>query len=264
VFNADVPEETRGTLLRAHDDGDLSASETATVARKLDGLSTTDKQRAVDLIEETDGSGAELVAELDDDALQRVLNLDIDAVDEFRTAAARHVDAGNADPDDVAKFARHADNLEGIEGLNSGPVDKFVNTGKKSGIQGAVREVEVADDIGAENIDRMNIEVGGKSEIAEFDIKRTDGSVVEVKKTFGSDKRNVFDEIETQLDGMREHPDTVLDGNQLVIRADEVRNTDSVQDVVDYWENELSKDKWGNANVDIRVIEDSAGKVVAD
>lgn len=78
VFNAELPDETRAALLRASDDGDLSASETATVARKLDepgnggvlravgDLDETEQRRAFELIGETGDDGVELIEDLDD------------------------------------------------------------------------------------------------------------------------------------------------------------------------------------------------------
>ena len=72
-------------------------------------------------------------------------------------------------------------------------------------------------------------------------------------------------QIENKLSAMEAHSDTKLDRNTLTIRAGKVRNEQSVQDVVDLWEDKVSsEEQWNNADVDIRVISDSTGEVVAD
>jgi hypothetical protein len=123
--------------------------------------------------------------------------------------------------------------------------------------------VEVADDIGPSNIKKLSVQVGPEGVNGELDIKKIDGSVVEVKNTFGSDKRNVFDETQNKLNAMKNHPDTQLDGNTLVFRADNVENHNSVQEVASHWENEVANSEdWNSANVNIRVVEDSTGETI--
>ena len=244
-------------------DGDTvdSYDQIDNAVRKIDELDGAANRQARELIEETDGVGLKFVDELDDSSLQKVMDLDIDRADELRTAFAQYYDQGYADLDEIESFARHTDSLEGIDGLNSGPVDDFIADADQ--VPGALHEVDVADDIGADNIGRMNIEVGPNGADGEIDIKLESGEVVEVKRTFGSDKRNAFDEIQSKLNAMRNHPDTQLDDNTLVVRADSVENNDSVREVANHWEKELANSEdWNNANVDIRVVEDSTGEVI--
>ncbi|QLH80895.1 VWA domain-containing protein [Halosimplex pelagicum] len=88
IFNADIPDETRETLLRAYEDGDLTAPDTAKAARKLDepgnadvistirSLDDTEQRRALQLVTDAGDSGVRIVRDLDDDSLERLLRLE--------------------------------------------------------------------------------------------------------------------------------------------------------------------------------------------
>ncbi|QLH80891.1 hypothetical protein [Halosimplex pelagicum] len=104
MFNAELPDETRAALLRASDDGDLSPSETATVARKLDepgngdvlrtirGLDETEQRRALKLVAETDDDGIRLLDEVDDGSLQKLLDSDAIETGDLVAATRKYAD----------------------------------------------------------------------------------------------------------------------------------------------------------------------------
>jgi hypothetical protein len=111
----------------------------------------------------------------------------------------------------------------------------------------------------------MNIEVGPVGKHGEIDIKLESGEVVEAKSSFGTSEMSTYNEFEKKLTAMREHPDTDIDGNTLTIRASEVNNPDRVRDIATDWEDTVSSsNEWGNADVNIRVIDDSDGTVVLE
>ncbi|WP_181686657.1 hypothetical protein [Halorhabdus salina] len=260
-----VDMDFRESIARAADsDATDSFDEIDDAVRKIDDLDGEANVRARELVDETDGAGVKLVNELDDDGLQHVFNLDIDAADAFRTAAARHVDAGYADADEVAEFAKHADNLDGIDGLKSGPVDDFVNAGVSGNIRGALDEVRRADEIGAGNIQRMNLEVyDGKDQVGELDIQVKSGKIVESKGSFGYQKDEIASQFEGKLSAMRSHSDVKLDGNTLEIRANKIGDKSLVKSQIEKWENKIAtSSEWSNADVSIQVIDESANTII--
>ncbi|WP_436925779.1 PKD domain-containing protein [Halosimplex amylolyticum] len=144
VFNADLPDETRGTLLRAYDDGDLSASETATVARKLDEpgnsdvvstirtLDETDQRRALKLVADAGDSGVTLVRDLDSASLQRLFRLEdrgdwigldgrFDDWDLWRADIAGALGDSRVDTDDVEAYLSDLDEI--VDATRNGDVD---------------------------------------------------------------------------------------------------------------------------------------------
>ncbi|MBX0288642.1 hypothetical protein EGH22_20125 [Halomicroarcula sp. F28] len=125
VYDADLPDDTRNSLLRAQSDGDLSAPEMARAARSLDGTDNKDVREAIrdledaqqrnsyKLVGETGDEGAKLINELDQadgNSLRSFTQADLQDADmtEWRSALARR----SADPDsavkpeDVAQYAR--------------------------------------------------------------------------------------------------------------------------------------------------------------
>ncbi|WP_247729404.1 PQQ-binding-like beta-propeller repeat protein [Halovivax limisalsi] len=213
----------------------------------------------------TDGAGIRLIEELNDDSLQAVLDLDVDRAAELRSAFPRKHADGYATADEIGAFARHVNEISDIDGINSGPVKDFITANSRGNVDGALREVAVAADIGADSIERMNIQVGPKGVDGELDIKLKSGQVVETKPNFGRKPSSTFNEIKKKLTAMKKHDPTELDGNTLTIRAAEVNNVDDVQRIVDSWEKTVRESgEWNNAAIDLRVIDDSIGEVVAD
>ncbi|MBX0288640.1 hypothetical protein EGH22_20115 [Halomicroarcula sp. F28] len=106
VYDADLPEDTHSSLLRAHDDGDLSASETARASQALEGSDNSDVRQAIrdlddsqqrkayKLVGEAGDGGVELIRDLDSSRLSKTL----DATDlETVGAAARKYDGLDSD-----------------------------------------------------------------------------------------------------------------------------------------------------------------------
>ncbi|WP_146418222.1 hypothetical protein [Haloarcula hispanica] len=188
--------------------------------------------------------------------------MDIDRADEFRTAAARNLERGNADTNDIEKFATHADNLEGVDGLNSGPVDDFINSRDPGNVGGALDEVRRADEIGAENIERMSIELPDSNEYdGELDIQVKSGKIVESKGSFGYTKGKIDQQFDRKLRTMKEHEDVAFDGNTLEIRANRVGDQNLVSSKITEWE---QKSKWGSADITIKVVDEGSGSIITD
>ncbi|WP_336358969.1 dockerin type I domain-containing protein [Haloarcula sp. CGMCC 1.6347] len=252
----------RAVIRAANSDSVASYKQLDRAVRKVDDLDGTRQRRAKQLIAETDGAGVKLVDELDGDGLQRVLDLDIDRADEFRTAAARNLERGNADTDEIEKFATHADNLEGVDGLNSGPVDDFINSRDPGNVGGALDEVRRADEIGAENIERMSIELPDSNEYdGELDIQVESGKIVESKGSFGYTKGKIDQQFDRKLRTMKEHEDVAFDGNTLEIRANRVGDQNLVSSKITEWE---QKSKWGSADITIKVVDEGSGSIITD
>ncbi|AXR79507.1 hypothetical protein [Natrarchaeobaculum sulfurireducens] len=253
-------------MYRAADDDGVSYGQIDRAVRTIDDLDGPAKTRAERLVRQTDGDGLRLIDELDGDSLQRVLDLDIDRATEFRSAAARNHGQGVAATDDVDAFARHADDLQGVDGLNSGPVEDFITAGDPGNVQGAVREVRRADEIGAANIERMDLEVyDGKRQIGELDIQRTNGEVVESKSTFGYSADEIDTQFDRKLQTMMDHDDVAFDGNAFEVRATQVGDEDLVRSKVAEWENRVANSgEWNNAEVTIRVVDESDGSVITN
>ena len=124
-------------------------------------------------------------------------------------------------------------------------------------------ELKVADDIGLDNIRRVSKEVGGAGAIGELDIIRKSGRVIEVTESFSSSKRSVFNKIQNKLEAMRAYDGVALDGNTLTIRAKEIINIEQIKDVIKNWEDTVrTSDDWGNADINIRLIDDD-GNIIA-
>ncbi|SFR97794.1 hypothetical protein SAMN05216559_1915 [Halomicrobium zhouii] len=263
--SGDVDQSFRRAVARSADGDSIdSYTQLDRAVEKVDDLDGTRQRRAKQLVAETDGAGVKLVDELDDDGLRRVLDLEIDSADRFRTAAARKVDAGHADADDVDKFAKHADNLEGVDGLNSGPFDDFVEAGDPGNVQGALREVRRADEIGSENIRRMSLELkDGKQVKGELDIQLKSGRIIESKSSFGYRRAEVDDQFEKKLTTMRDHPDATFDGNTLEIRASKIGDPDMVEAKITEWETKVAQSSdWNNADITIEVVDESTSTVI--
>ncbi|GCF16195.1 hypothetical protein Harman_41300 [Haloarcula mannanilytica] len=217
-----------------------------------------------------DGAGVELVDELDGDGLQRVLGLDIDRADELRIAFARQYDRGNAELEQIEQFATHADNLEGVDGLNSGPVDDFVdagapgNAGDPGNVKVALREVRRADDIGSENIQLFFFKQKTAYEIkGELDIQLKSGKIIESKSSFGFKKVEVENQFERKLSTMWDHLDAKFDQNTLEVRASKVGDPEMVENETTEWENKITKSAdWDNADATIEVVDESTSTVI--
>ena len=232
--------------------------------RKIEDLDGPANRRAKLLVYHTDGAGVKLVDELDDSTLQTILAVDIDRARELRAAFAKNYRHGHASRDDIEEFARHVDNLEGIEGLNSGPVGDFIQAGDSGNIRGALDEVRRADDIGAENIERMSLEVyDGKERVGELDIQTESGKIVESKGSFGYRKVEVENQFETKLSTMRDHPDVEFDGNTFELRANKVNDPDMVESKISEWETKVAESSdWNNADITIEVVDESTNTVI--
>jgi len=123
-------------------------------------------------------------------------------------------------------------------------------------VKGALREVRRADEIGAENIERMSLE----SSAGELDIQRKSGKIVESKSTFGYTDQEVEREFNNKLSSMREDSRVSLDGNTLEIRATNVGDERLVRSNIQEWEERVaSNSEWNNADVNIKVIDESTG-----
>ncbi|KAA9401005.1 hypothetical protein Har1131_20500 [Haloarcula sp. CBA1131] len=184
--------------------------------------------------------------------------MDIDRADEFRTAAARNLERGNAD------------NLEGVDGLNSGPVDDFVdagargNAGDPGNVKGALREVRRADEIGSENIRKMSVELKDGNDIkGELDIQLKSGKIIESKSSFGYKGPKVEGQFEKKLRTMRDHQEIDFDGNTLEVRATCVGKKSMVKSKIKKWEGIVSSsDRWDTAKVTIKVVNENTGTVI--
>ncbi|QSG07525.1 hypothetical protein HSR122_0103 [Halapricum desulfuricans] len=232
--------------------------------RKIDELDGPANRRAKLLVYDTDGAGVKLVDELDDSTLRTVLDMDIDRARELRSAFARQYDQGNADLTQIENFAKHTDNLEGIDGLNNGPVDDFMQAGGSGNVRGALDEVRRADDIGAENIERMSLEVyDGKERVGELDIQVESGKIVESKGSFGYTEEGISNELRKKLRTMRVHEDVHIDGNTLEIRANQVGDKNLIRTQINQWEETVATNaKWNQANVDIRIVVEDGSRTV--
>jgi hypothetical protein len=196
---------------------------------------------------------------MDGDGLRRVLNLDIERAGEFRAAATRNLEEGYATTDDIENFAKYADNLEGIDGLDSGPVSRFITAKDSGNVKGALVELRHADEIGAENIERMSLE----SSASELDIQRKSGEIVESKSTFGYEPDQVDDEFEKKLTAMRDDPRVSFDGNTLRVITTKVGDEDMVKRKIKKWKNNVkSQSKWNNADIQIEVVHERAGNTI--
>ncbi|WP_436925775.1 hypothetical protein [Halosimplex amylolyticum] len=262
VFNADLPDETRGTLLRAYDDGDLSASETATVARKLDEpgnsdvvstirtLDETDQRRAFELIGETGDNGVTLISSVDTPATRDLLRIDTGEIDAVRNSLARSLSSGSIDADTVEQFAEDAAELErrGVDGLADGPIKDIARTGDPSNIPDAAFEARSAVKLLEDGSDIDEI---GKKVIlsddrrVEFDIVQSNGDLAEVKngdftRASGGDVRKLRSQIE---DNYLQYRDSSSD-TMTVVFSDPIEEID--EDVLDMLDN--LDDKYGNVD----------------
>ena len=233
--------------------GEVDDEQLASALRRYDELDADRKGTADEVIDETGASGVKLLARMDGDGLRRVLDLDIKRADEFRAAAARNLEGGYATTEDIDNFARYADNLEGIDGLNSGPISDFITASDPGNVKGALREVRRADEIGAENIERMSLE----SSAGELDIQTKSGKIVESKSTFGYNEQNVDAELRKKLTAMRDDPRVSFDGNTLRVIATKVDDRNMVKTKIKKWENKVeSESEWNNANIQIKVVDE--------
>ena len=126
-------------------------------------------------------------------------------------------------------------------------------------MKGALREVRRADEIGAENIERMNLE----DSPSELDIQTKSGKIVESKSAFGYNERRVDSEFEKKLIAMRDDPKVSLDENTLEFRATKIRDDSIVRNKINEWEEKVaSSSEWNNADVDIEVINERTGEKI--
>jgi hypothetical protein len=226
--------------------GEVDDKQLASALRRYDELDADRKGTADEVIGEPGASGVKLLARMDGDGLRRVLDFDIKRADEFRAAAARNLEEGYATTDDINNFVRYADNLEGIDGLNSGPVSDFITASQTGNVKGALGEVRRVDEIGAENIERMSLESGA----SELDIQRKSGKIVESKSTFGYDSNEVESQFRKKLTAMRDDPRVSFDGNTLRVIATKVDDRNMVKTKNQKWENKVeSESEWNNANI---------------
>ncbi|EMA26713.1 hypothetical protein [Haloarcula argentinensis] len=194
-----------------------------------------------------------------------MLDLDVNRAEELRSAFARQYDRGNADLEEIEKFATLADNLEGVDGLNSGPVDDFIQAGDSGNVRGALDEVRRADEIGSANIERMNIEVyDGKERVGELDIQvKESGKIVESKGSFGYDEQQVRSQFNKKLSVMEEHDSVAFDGNTLEVRANKIGDDDIVASQIIQMKKDISEmDESNHSNVDIKVVDESSDKII--
>ena len=140
----------RGVYRAADDDSVSSYGQIDRAVERVDDLDGAAKTRAKRLVADTDGDEIWLIDDIDSSTLERVTGLNIERADELRAAFATKRSQGHADLDDFDAFAEYVDSLEGVTGLNSGPVDDFIRAGASGDISGAVREVQVANRIGAD------------------------------------------------------------------------------------------------------------------
>jgi hypothetical protein len=246
-------------FVNAYRRGEVDDEQLASALRRYDELDADRKGTADEVIGETGASGVKLLAGMDGDGLRRVLDLNIERAGEFRAAAARNLEGGYATTDDIENFAKYADNLGGIDGLNSGPVSDFITAKDPGNVKGALREVRRADEIGAENIERMSLE----SSAGELDIQTKSGKIVESKSTFGYDCDNVNDEFEKKLTAMRDDPRVSLDENTLEFQATKIKDDSIVRDKIDEWEGRVaSNSEWNDADIDIEVINEGTGEKI--
>ena len=237
--------------------GEIDNEQLASALRRYDELDADRKGTADEVIGETGASGIKLLARMDGDGLRRVLDFGIKRADEFRAAAARNLEEGYATTDDIENFARYADNLEGIDGLNSGPVSKFITAGDPGNVKGALVELRHANEIGPENIERMSLE----SSASELDIQTKSGKIVESKSTFGYNPDNVNEEFKKKLTAMRDDPRVSFDKNTLELRAIKIEDDSIVRDKINKWEERVaSSSEWNNADIDIEVINERTGQ----
>lgn len=261
---ADGGVDFRRAVYRAAESDAVDYAQLDRALRRIDDLDGATQVRARQLVRDADGSGVRLIDDLDDASLQPVLDVDIERARQLRAAFADNYARGYATLDEVDEFARHSQNLKGIDGLNSGPVDDFINAGSSGNVRGALDEVRRADEIGAENIQRMNLELSdGNRDVGELDIQLESGEIVESKRSFGYDPREVNSQFETKLETMRDHPDVEFDGNTLEIRANQIGDEAMVESKIAEWQSRVAtSDQWNNADITIEVIDESTGTVI--
>jgi len=204
VYDADLPDDTRNSLLRAEREGDLSASETARAARSLDGSDNSDvrqairdlddaqQRRAYKLVGQTGDDGVELIDGMNTQNRETFFSLgtrdrfgEFDDFDTWRTAVA------NAEDVDAAKASRYAarvdraadrDNIEDVDKILDDTIPSTDDVAGESGE--AASAIRYADD-GAD----VTIEPGS-SDIDYYDMAITRGEqteYVEVKTRASGD-----------------------------------------------------------------------------
>lgn len=245
-------------IMRSVDDPD------AWIDENLGHLDVQEQIRARNFIERNDRNGVTLIEALDEDATRRFVNLRLESGRELRTSLARLHGSGDIESEEINEFAKHVENLEGVDGLESGPIQQIINEESPSGFKGAYREVAVADEIGSDNIRRMNVELPDSSATdGELDILLESGEVVEVKSNWGYDGDDIDDEFEKKLTTVREHDDVSLDGNRIVYRVERVGDPALVDSKIEQWEDTVAAEpKWDNADVNI-VVKDESGNVIS-
>ena len=254
----------RGVYRAADDDSVSSYGQIDRAVERIDDLDGAAQTRAKRLVADTDGDEIWLIDDIDSSTLERVTGLNIERADELRAAFATKRSQGHAILDDIDAFAEYVDNLEGITGLNSGPVDGFIRAHDFGNVKGALQEVRRADEIGADNIQRMNLEVyDGKVPRGELDIQKTSGEIVESKSSFGFTSDEIDRQFERKLTTMRDHEDVVFDGNTLEVQATNVQNQRLVSSGIAEWEHKVaSQAEWNNADITIKVVDESSGNII--
>lgn len=196
VFDADLPDDTRNSLLRAQSDGDLSASETARAARSLDGADNKDVRQAIrDLDDSQQRKAYKLVGETGDDGVKFI----DETSDADRRALFGQVDS---DPE-----------------LNSGDIARFVRStdGKAAEVLDEVSPGEYSDLMGLSGSNHrltkeilIDGEINGKSKFVEDSV---DGDeVVQIAKKFEANeytangKQLEFDDVRV----IASNPDGVM------------------------------------------------------
>ncbi|WP_459193335.1 hypothetical protein [Halosimplex sp. J119] len=197
VFNAELPDETRAALLRASDDGDLSASETATVARKLDepgnadvvstirALDETEQRRAFELIGQTGNDGVELIRDLDSTATENLL--EISSGEALRENVARLYRDGGVGTGEIEEFAEYGTKFQDTSGVDE--VFRDVTEADAGGnFRGAKNELKPADQLEEAGRDVVEFERDITTSVGstDIDVITRNDDLVESKSDFSS------------------------------------------------------------------------------
>jgi hypothetical protein len=214
-----LPDETRAALLRASDDGDLSPSETATVARKLDepgngdvlrtvrNLDETEQRRAFELIGDAEDSGVRLIRDLDDRALRTLLKLNPDSSSSGTIVSLRrnlaYLDEDGVGIERIEGFVQNIDRLTGserdIDGLSQ-LIKRSAEANNPGSFVGVASEAAYA----SRNVDtvtaiRVDIETPSSGRPGDIDaVENVDGERVgsEIKESGKSVSRGDIGQIE--------------------------------------------------------------------
>lgn len=213
---------------------------------------------------EKNGLLLHLLATTDRDTVQTYRDLSLSNKHEVGVTLANSNRDGWLSNENLKRYINSLESVEDVQGVESGPVQDLVDQGPDQSAIGFVREIFVASEIGSQNIKRVSLELNSGKHQGELDIQRESGDIIEVKSSFGYDRASADSDIENKLTTMREHGDAKLDGNTLTYRVYDIGNEEMLSDLADDWEGTIrSNDRWGNADIDIRFIDQNTGEVVA-